>query len=210
MVEVAQACWSAVDETTPDPAVVVGLSTGSGVAMYMAQQRPDRTLALVLCGARYRRAQKGSKDSRITKYAHEGLAHRYQHALEDFSPAFRETEMARYFARMYTERNSWTTPDMYRNLVSARADPEPDWAHEGVTAPTLIIAGSEDKQYASSLELHRHLVGSEHVTMEGAGHACNMERPWEWDAHLLDFLKRRHLFDPRDLAAPAPLDRQSS
>jgi hypothetical protein len=40
--------------------------------------------------------------------------------------------------------------------------------------------------------------------MEGAGHACNMERPWEWDAHFLDFLRRQDLFDPGDLAAPTP------
>jgi pimeloyl-ACP methyl ester carboxylesterase len=166
----------------------------------MAQQRPERTLALVLSGARYRRAQTGSQDGRMAKYAQQGLAHRYQHTLEDFSPAFRETEMARYFARMYSERNAWTTADMYKNLVSARGDPEPDWAHEGVTAPTLIIAGSEDKQYASSLELHRHLEGSEHVTMDGAGHACNMERPWEWDAHFLGFLGRRGLFGTREVA----------
>ena len=30
------------------------------------------------------------------------------------------------------------------------------------------------------------------VTIGGAGHSCNMERPWEWDAHFLAFLARRY------------------
>ena len=27
--------------------------------------------------------------------------------------------------------------------------------------------------------------------MEGAGHACHVERPWEFDAAMIDFLSRR-------------------
>jgi hypothetical protein len=30
--------------------------------------------------------------------------------------------------------------------------------------------------------------------MQGAGHACNMERPWEWDGHALRFLAKHGLF----------------
>ena len=29
--------------------------------------------------------------------------------------------------------------------------------------------------------------------MEGAGHACNLERPWGFDAAMIDFLSRRGL-----------------
>ena len=27
--------------------------------------------------------------------------------------------------------------------------------------------------------------------MDGAGHACQLERPWEFDAKMIDFLSRR-------------------
>jgi len=33
------------------------------------------------------------------------------------------------------------------------------------------------------------------VSIGGAGHSCNMEQPWEWDAIFLDFLQRRGLFE---------------
>ena len=39
------------------------------------------------------------------------------------------------------------------------------------------------------------LTSAERVIMEGAGHACNMERPWEWDNHFLRFLAKHGLFE---------------
>ena len=49
--------------------------------------------------------------------------------------------------------------------------------------------------------LQQRIKGCELVTIEGAGHACNMERPWEFDAHVLDFLKRRGLLPQEAKAA---------
>jgi len=34
------------------------------------------------------------------------------------------------------------------------------------------------------------------VTIEGAGHACNMEQPWVFDRAMLDFLAARGLIAP--------------
>jgi hypothetical protein len=38
------------------------------------------------------------------------------------------------------------------------------------------------------------------VTLVGAGHACQLEQPWEFDHHMLDFLDRRVRLP--DLARP--------
>jgi pimeloyl-ACP methyl ester carboxylesterase len=35
------------------------------------------------------------------------------------------------------------------------------------------------------------LPDAELVTLVGAGHACQLEQPWEFDLHLLEFLDRR-------------------
>jgi pimeloyl-ACP methyl ester carboxylesterase len=37
------------------------------------------------------------------------------------------------------------------------------------------------------------VAGCELITMDGAGHSCNMERPWEWDNYALDFLRKHSL-----------------
>jgi pimeloyl-ACP methyl ester carboxylesterase len=55
----------------------------------------------------------------------------------------------------------------------------------------LIITGSEDSSHDSAFRLHDRIAGSELVTIDGAGHACQLEQPWEWDRIALEFLRRK-------------------
>ena len=52
-----------------------------------------------------------------------------------------------------------------------------------------------------AFELQRMVKWCELVTMEGSGHAGNMERPWGRDAHFLRFLASHGLFDPQQMFA---------
>jgi len=194
MINVAEACWEAVDEATSDPCIVVGESVGSNVVMHMANLRPERALAVTMSGASYR-AQKTHHIRRIPQYTEQGVGFRYQHALEDYSPEFRESEMGRYFARLFAERNRWADAGTIIEMFRALGEPDPDWMFEGIKCPTLIISGSLDNGYQPSFDLQARIKGCEHRTMEGAGHSCNMERPWEWDAYFVDFLTRNGLFE---------------
>jgi pimeloyl-ACP methyl ester carboxylesterase len=65
----------------------------------------------------------------------------------------------------------------------------------------LIITGSQDNSQQAAFELQRRVPGCELVTIEGAGHACNMEQPWLWDRHALEFLGRLGLVDLEPTAA---------
>ena len=57
--------------------------------------------------------------------------------------------------------------------------------------PVLVMGGSEDKSHRRAPGLVAQLPNAESITLPGAGHACHVERPWEYDGHLLDFLARR-------------------
>src|SRR5687767_2870914 len=87
MTDVAQACWEAADEVTTDPAIIVGLSVGSNVVMHMANQQPDRTLAVVMSGASYRPVKEFAFN-RMKTYTELGVSFRREHALMDYSPDF--------------------------------------------------------------------------------------------------------------------------
>jgi pimeloyl-ACP methyl ester carboxylesterase len=195
MPDVAQACWEAVDQATDAPCVLVGLSVGVNVVLHMANQRPQQTLALILSGSGYRPV-KDFVPRRIQQYQEQGVAFRRQFTFEDFSPAFRETPLARYFADLFTERNQWADVATIIEQFRALGEPDPDWLFTGIRVPTLIITGSEDTAHQSAFALQERIAGCELVTMEGAGHACNMERPWEWDALALAFLRRHGLVEP--------------
>lgn len=199
MDDVAQACWEAVDEVTSDPAIIVGLSVGSNVVQIMANQRPDRTRAVVVSGTGYTPGLKEFAFKRIASYEEQGVAFRHEHTFADYSPTFRETDMAKYFASIFVERNEWADAGTIVEQFRALGQPTPDSVHANIKAPMLIITGSEDNSHLGAFELQKHVPDCELVTMQGAGHACNMERPWEWDAHFLSFLSHRGLF-----AGPVP------
>jgi pimeloyl-ACP methyl ester carboxylesterase len=192
MADVAQACWEAVDQVTDRPTILVGLSVGWNVVLQMANLRPRQTPAVVLSGAGYFPV-KEFVPRRIAAYREQGIAYRYAYTLEDFSPAFRETPLAHYFARLFSERNAWADVETIVAMFRALGTPDPDWLFEGITMPCLIITGSEDSSHRGAFELQRRIAGCELHTIEGAGHACNLEQPWEFDAALQRFLERHGL-----------------
>ena len=200
MADIADACWEAVAEVTDEPAIIVGESVGSTVVEYMSSMHPERTLAVIVSGAGYR-AVKTAPKKRIPQYQELGVAFRYEHTFDDFSPSFRGTDLARYFATIYTERNPWADADTIVEMFRALDAPDTDELFNGIKAPMCIITGSEDNAHAGAFDRQKKVKGCELITMEGAGHSCNMERPWEWDAHAIDFLSRHALFDGKVVAA---------
>ncbi len=185
--DLAQACWEAAEQ---GPAILVGCSVGANVVQHMYHLDPDRTRAVVLAGAGYA-AAKPHLQRHIDAYESQGLAYRHEYTLNVFSPSFRSSPLARWFAEMFVERNA--TADVATILAMFRAliQPDPEWLAHDLNAPVLIITGSEDSAHQRAFALRDRLPDGELVIMEGAGHACQVERPWEFDRHLLDFLARR-------------------
>lgn len=194
MPDVAQACWEAVDELTSEPAILAGLSVGGNIVMHMAHQRPAQTAALVMSGWGYHPVKQFAFN-RIASYEREGVSFRRQHALADFSQSFGQSPLGQFFADLFAERNDRANAATIIEMFRALSEPDPDWLYD-LHVPSLIISGSEDVAHQPAFALRDRLEGCEMVTMQGAGHACNMERPWEFDAALLDFLGRRGLFKP--------------
>jgi pimeloyl-ACP methyl ester carboxylesterase len=192
MREIAGWCWDAVDAVSPsEPAVLCGLSVGFNVVLHMAVLRPERTSAVILSGCSYRTVKEFTQ-KRVRQYGEQGVAFRAQHAREDYSAAFRDTDLGRYFAGMFVERNRWADAQTIIDMFKALGEPDPDWLFDQ-PAPVLIVTGSEDNSHPFSFALQERIKGCELVTIEGAGHACNMEQPWEFDRIVLDFLNRHNL-----------------
>ena len=195
--DMAAASWEALDEVTRDPAIVVGLSVGWHTVMHMAHQRPEQTLAVIMTGCSYRgQAPKEYTFSNIEALEREGIDSRGSHIPNDWSAGFRATDMARYFTTTLVERNGWADAASIIEIYRSLQPPDPDYLFEGKKPPTLIITGSEDGSHQGAFALQEKIGSNcELITMEGAGHACNMERPWEWDAHALGFLAKHGLFE---------------
>jgi 3-oxoadipate enol-lactonase len=199
MADLAGACWDALDAVSPDPAVVVGLSIGAGIAKHMAVLRPERVSALVLTGAGYH-----EKDGKLVAkgilrhepgYTEQGIAYRRTQLEGNFSETFRVSGLGRYFVDLFVERNDTADAQGILALLRAHDPADADDLHPRIAAPTLIVTGGADRSRASQDALQRHIRGAELVVVEGAGHCCNLEQPWAYDDAVLRFLRRIGVVD---------------
>lgn len=189
MREIATACWDVVDTyATAQPAVLVGCSVGSTVVQHMYHLRPAATHSIVLSGTGWHPV-KHFVAPRVAAYRADGLAYRYQYTLDDFSPQFAATPLARWFARLYCERNDTADLPTILRMFEALAQPDPEWLHAELRAPTLIVSGSLDAAHNAARQLVEQLPDAQLVALAGAGHACHLEQPDEFDDAILRFLR---------------------
>jgi pimeloyl-ACP methyl ester carboxylesterase len=185
----ADACWEAVDRVTTGGIVIQANSIGASVSLYMANQRPQRVLALILSGTGY----STSSDVMwqwVERYRKEGLGLRHTQLLDHFSAAAQKTPLVQHYARMVVELNNEGTLEsiIAMNEANAKSRPRPEAFYDAITMPTLVMAGTEDRTFASAQQLHERLKGSRFAAIDRAGHACNFEAPWEYDRNALGFL----------------------
>lgn len=199
--DMAEACWEAVDDAFPDePAIIVGCSAGSLIAPQMYHTYPSRTLALVLSGTGYgpERAKAERRAMRIQGYQQQGITYRWQYTFEDFSPAFRATPLAHYFATLFSERDSFADVQSIIYQFEAIGERKAESFYSGVRCPTIVLTGSEDNAHKGAFRLKEQLPVSEVKVLPGAGHACHLEQPWLFDRFVIEFLARHGLF-PKEL-----------
>jgi len=188
MQDIAQACWEAIDDAYPDErAILVGCSIGSSMLIWMHNQRPQQTAALIMCGTGYN-PKKEFIPPRIEAYQEYGLGYRWGYTFEDFSPAFRSTPMAHFFADLFAERNVFGDVDTIITQFQAYRQPEPEDHHAKVVCPAIILTGSEDNTHRTAFALQKRIGGCEMKILYSDGHACQIEQPALFNRYMIGFL----------------------
>jgi pimeloyl-ACP methyl ester carboxylesterase len=189
----AEACWEVLDTVAPETgAIIQGNSLGSFVALHMARLRPARTRALILSGCGYL----PTREPMIRwkeRYETEGLGLRHGQVLDHFSPAAQQQPLVQHYARMVADLSNEGTLASIIAMNAALSEPDPDSLLETVSAPTLVISGTADRNHASAFELARRIPGGRIVSIEGAGHSSNFEAPWAFDQYCIEFLAEHGL-----------------
>ena len=194
MQDTAQACWEAIDEVAPrEQAILVGCSVGSAVVTYMHHRRPQQTAALILSGTGYN-PSKEFAHRRIKHYKKRGIDYRWDYTFDDFSPAFRATPLARFFADMFAERNPQADLQTIIHQFEAHAQPDAEDHQARVACPSIILSGSEDATHQSAFALQERIPSCEMKILPGAGHACQIEQPWLFNRLMIEFLPQHGLF----------------
>jgi 3-oxoadipate enol-lactonase len=166
-----------------------GLSIGGMVGMWLASEAPERVERLVLCCTSALLGPRELWDERIAVATGQGMD-----ALVDsvivrwFTPEFFSSnpETVEKAALMLRETN----PGGYAGCCAAIRDMDLRDRLSSITAPTLIIAGSEDPATPPEHgELIRDSIpGADFEVVPDASHLANIERPEVVTRAILDHL----------------------
>jgi 3-oxoadipate enol-lactonase len=176
------------------PVVLGGLSMGGYVALAFTRLFRERVRALVLADTR---PQADTNEARRTR---EETA---QRALREGMQAVADAMLPKLLAPSTLERR----PDVVERVREMILGTRPEGAAAAlrgmavrrdqtdllseIDAPTLVLVGSEDALTPpKDSEMMRDAVrGARLVSMDGAGHVSNLERPDEFNRALADFLR---------------------
>jgi pimeloyl-ACP methyl ester carboxylesterase len=189
----AAACWEAVDRISTGAIIIQGNSVGSQIAMQMASQQPDRVQALIISGTGYPTPREPLMRWK-TRYQTEGIAARFDQIMDHFAPDARARPYLTHYAQMVLELNNESTVRSIIATNDALLDAPPEEFYLNLSVPTLILSGTQDRTRPGAFALQKRIKGSELESIEGAGHACNIESPIEYDAHCIRFLTKLGLF----------------
>ncbi|MEU9175191.1 alpha/beta hydrolase [Streptomyces sp. NPDC048420] len=195
MEECGEAALRVLDDAGVDRAVFLGLSWGGFVALRVALAAPDRVRALVLSNTSARgvglveRLRVGMMCLLIRVGVPGGLGRLVAAAMLSDHSRRHDAGFASRFAATVNSLDPRGLARAVRSVLADRTDVV-DVLHR-ITAPTLVIAGAEDKalpRAPHSDELAERIVGARLEVLPRVGHLAPREQPAEVAKLIKEFL----------------------
>jgi pimeloyl-ACP methyl ester carboxylesterase len=181
-----------IESLGQEPVVLVGHSMGGLIAQETYVHHPQLVKAMALC---FTSPAFAGGSSEFTK----------QFIAARIAPLDEGKTMADIAAQLIptTGSNSklaeqimaGVPPETYRKAVRLLTTFDRRKELADIKVPTLLVAGSEDKTAPAAMmeRMAQKIPGAEYVLLEGCGHLGPMDRPEEFNAALLAFLKKHKL-----------------
>ena len=176
------------------PAAWLGYSMGGRFALHVALRRPDLVTKLVVVSATGGIDDPAERSAR--RHADEALAARIE--AEGLEPFLREWLAQPMFSTLAPDqaqldaRREGTAAGLASSLRRAgTGTQEPLWDRlSALDMPVLVVAGGKDEKYRPLAQRLSDGIGANATVqvIEGAGHACHLERPDEFVALVRDWL----------------------
>jgi 3-oxoadipate enol-lactonase len=180
-----------MDELGIERAVCGGCSIGSGIALLLGLDHPDRFNAVVLVGG-----NSGSSDryqKRIEGYRGNLPDYHIKHLRELVSPQFADSRLGRHLLDLFVEREPRLSGEAIAQVFMAGNHTDTTERLPTMKVPTLVINGELDHSLPAGRRTASIVPGAVHKMLPGTGHACCIEDPAGFDRLVIDFLRGRGL-----------------
>ncbi len=175
-------------ELRTDAAIVAGLSVGASIAMQFALDFQSHVKALIVAGGGAGTIPRTKMEERIKGYRQWGISYRREHIESLVTGEFASSDLGKYIISLFLKTNGTTDVESIMRIFEALGEHDVTNRLHEIKVPTLIRSGEEDTTLPRARELNKVIGGSQHAIIKGAGHACALEKPWEFDTLVLGFL----------------------
>jgi 3-oxoadipate enol-lactonase len=172
-------------------AVCGGCSVGSGIAILLGLDHPDRFDALVLVGGNS--GASGRYQKRIEGYRNDLADYHIKHLRELVHPRFADSRLGRHLLNQFVEREPRLRGEAIAQVFTAGNHTDTTARLPTMKVPTLVINGELDHSLAAGQKTASLVPGAEHKVLPGTGHACCIEDPAGFDGLVIEFLRARGL-----------------
>jgi pimeloyl-ACP methyl ester carboxylesterase len=190
-----------VIESELGPSHVMAFSTGGSIAQYVALERPEAVWSLILIVSASRLSEEGREIcQRWQALTREG---RWQELRSDMASVTvtgeKNKRLARAFMKVFGRFVLRVPSDPWDFLTTLEADLNHDTTGRlgEISAPTLVIGGSEDLFFSESLlrETAEKIPDATLHVYEGVGHGVPKERKRRYEDDSLAFLSEKRISD---------------
>jgi pimeloyl-ACP methyl ester carboxylesterase len=183
------------DRLPREPATLVGTSLGGAIALELALESPERAAALVLVGPPLD-GHEWSDEVRTSWQEEEDAFERgdldaaVEANLRVWLPDDVDPQVRALVADM--QRQAFELQTGHDDLRTKKLEPPASTRLAEIAVPTLVISGDEDVRDIHEIadKLATEIPGAERATIAGSGHLPSLERPDEFDAVVLAFLRK--------------------
>ena len=178
-----------------EPAALVGTSLGGAIALELALESPERVAALVLVGPgldghEWSEEVRTSWQEEEEAFKRGDLDAAVEANLRVWLPDDVDPQVRALVADM--QRQAFELQTGHDDLRAERLEPPASTRLAEIAVPTLVVTGDEDVRDIHEIadQLVAAIPGAERASIAGSGHLPSLERPDEFDAVVLAFLRQ--------------------
>jgi 3-oxoadipate enol-lactonase len=172
-------------------AVCCGCSVGSGIALLLGLDHPDKFDAVILVGGNS--GSSSRYQGRIDGYRKDLASFHPYHLRDLVRPEFADSRLGRHLLNMWVEREPRLNGEAIAQVFMAGNHTTSTDRLATMKVPTLVINGEFDNSRPAGEKTASLVPGAVHKVLPGTGHACCIEDPAGFDRIMIDFLQARGL-----------------